>query len=202
MEKINGINKIKKIIRIIMLVVIALIAIYAIFVAIPSKKNKDEGIENINNKYILYKRDSSLYKENFEKLRTILETSPVDNKEQAETIVKLFVIDFYTLDNKNDNTDIGGLQYVHSNLKDNLVLNASSTMYKYIKTTKELPKVKSINSVDTRETTYKINDKDYSAYAITINWEYDKDLGYEKQGTFIVVNDNGNLSIVEKQEGL
>lgn len=198
MEKINGINKIKKIIRIIMLVVVALIAIYAIFVAIPSKKNKDEGIENINNKYILYKRDSSLYKENFEKLRTILETSPVDNKEYAETIVKLFVIDFYTLDNKNDNTDIGGLQYVHSNLKDNLVLNASSTMYKYIKTTKELPKVKSINSVDTRETTYKINDKDYSAYAITINWEYDKDLGYEKQGTFIVVNDNGNLSIVEK----
>lgn len=198
MEKINEINKIKKIIRIIMLVVIVLIAIYAIFVAIPSKKNKDEGIENINNKYILYKRDSSLYKENFEKLRTILETSPVDNKEYAETIVKLFVIDFYTLDNKNDNTDIGGLQYVHSNLKDNLVLNASSTMYKYIKTTKELPKVKSITSVDTRETTYKINDKDYSAYAITINWEYDKDLGYEKQGTFIVVNDNGNLSIVEK----
>lgn len=198
MEKINGINKIKKIIRIIMLVVIALIAIYAIFVAIPSKKNKDEGIENINNKYILYKRDSSLYKEYFEKLRTILETSPVDNKEYAETIVKLFVIDFYTLDNKDDNTDIGGLQYVHSNLKDNLVLNASSTMYKYIKTTKELPKVKSITSVDTRETTYKINDKDYSAYAITINWEYDKDLGYEKQGTFIVVSDNGNLSIVEK----
>lgn len=198
MEKINGINKIKKIIRIIMLVVVALIAIYAIFVAIPSKKNKDEGIENINNKYILYKRDSSLYKENFEKLRTILETSQVDNKEYAETIVKLFVIDFYTLDNKNDNTDIGGLQYVHSNLKDNLVLNASSTMYKYIKTTKELPKVKSITSVDTRETTYKINDKDYSAYAITINWEYDKDLGYEKQGTFIVVNDNENLSIVEK----
>ena len=198
MEKINEINKIKKIIRIIMLVVIALIAIYAIFVAIPSKKNKDEGIENINNKYTLYKRDSSLYKENFEKLRTILETSPVDNKEYAETIVKLFVIDFYTLDNKNDNTDIGGLQYVHSNLKDNLVLNASSTMYKYIKTTKELPKVKSITSVDSRETTYKINDKDYSAYAITINWEYDKDLGYEKQGTFIVVNDNGNLSIVEK----
>lgn len=198
MEKINGINKIKKIIRIIMLVVIALIAIYAIFVAIPSKKNKDEGIENINNKYILYKRDSSLYKENFEKLRTILETSPVDNKKYAETIVKLFVIDFYTLDNKNDNTDIGGLQYVHSNLKDNLVLNASSTMYKYIKTTKELPKVKSITSVDTKETTYKISDKDYSAYAITINWEYDKDLGYEKQGTFIVVNDNENLSIVEK----
>lgn len=198
MEKINGINKIKKIIRIIMLVVVALIAIYAIFVAIPSKKNKDEGIENINNKYILYKRDSSLYKENFEKLRTILETSPADNKEYAETIVKLFVIDFYTLDNKNDNTDIGGLQYVHSNLKDNLVLNASSTMYKYIKTTKELPIVKSITSVDTKETTYKINDKDYSAYAITINWEYDKDLGYEKQGTFIVVNDNGNLSIVEK----
>lgn len=198
MEKINGINKIKKIIRIIMLVVIALIAIYAIFVAIPSKKNKDEGIENINNKYILYKRDSSLYKENFEKLRTILETSPVDNKEYAETIVKLFVIDFYTLDNKNDNTDIGGLQYVHSNLKDNLVLNASSTMYKYIKTTKELPRVKSITSVDTKETSYKISDKDYSAYAITINWEYDKDLGYEKQGTFIVVNDNGDLSIVEK----
>ena len=198
MEKINGINKIKKIIRIIMLVVVALIAIYAIFVAIPSKKNKDEGIENINNKYILYKRDSSLYKENFEKLRTILETSPVDNKKYAETIVKLFVIDFYTLDNKDENTDIGGLQYVHSNLKDNLVLNASSTMYKYIKTTKELPKVKSITSVDTRETTYKINDKDYSAYAITINWEYDKDLGYEKQGTFIVVNDNENLSIVEK----
>lgn len=198
MEKINEINKIKKIIRIIMLVVFALIAIYAIFVAIPSKKNKDEGIENINNKYILYKRDSNLYKENFEKLRTILETSPVDNKEYAETIVKLFVIDFYTLDNKDENTDIGGLQYVHSNLKDNLVLNASSTMYKYIKTTKELPRVKSITSVDTKETSYKISDKDYSAYAITINWEYDKDLGYEKQGTFIVVNDNGDLSIVEK----
>ena len=198
MEKINQINKIKKILRIVMLVVIALIAIYAIFVAIPSKKNKDEGIENINNKYILYKRDSNLYKENFEKLRTILETSPVDNKEYAETIVKLFVIDFYTLDNKDENTDIGGLQYVHSNLKDNLVLNASSTMYKYIKTTKELPKVKSITSIDTKETTYKISDKDYSAYAITINWEYVKDLGYEKQGTFIVVNDNGDLSIVEK----
>lgn len=198
MEKINKINKIKKIIRIVMLLLIAFIAIYTIFVAIPSKNNKDEGIENINNKYILYKRDSSLYKENFDKLRTILDNDPIDNKEYAETIVKLFVIDFYTLDNKDENTDIGGLQYVHSDLKDNLVLNASSTMYKYIKTTKELPRVKSITSIDTKETTYKIGDNDYSAYAISINWEYDKDLGYEQQGTFIVINDNGDLSIVEK----
>lgn len=198
MEKINKINKIKKIIRIVMLVLIAFIAIYAIFVVIPSKNNKDEGIENINNKYILYKRDSSLYKENFDKLRTILDNDPVDNMEYAETIVKLFVIDFYTLDNKDENTDIGGLQYVHSDLKENLVLNASSTMYKYIKTTKELPRVKSITSIDTKETTYKIGDTDYSAYAISVNWEYDKDLGYEQQGTFIVINDNGDLSIVEK----
>ena len=181
-----------------MLILIAIIAIYAIVVAIPSKNNKDEGIENINDKYILYKRDSSLYKENFDRLRTILENSEIDYKEYAETIVKLFVIDFYTLNNKDDNNDIGGLQYVHSDLKDNLVLNASSTMYKYINTINDLPSVKSITSIDTKETTYKINDKDYSAYAITINWEYDKDLGYEKQGTFIVINDNGDLSIVEK----
>lgn len=198
MEKIKKINKLKKIIRIIMLILIAIIAIYAIVVAIPSKNNKDEGIENINDKYILYKRDSSLYKENFDRLRTILENSEIDYKEYAETIVKLFVIDFYTLNNKDDNNDIGGLQYVHSDLKDNLVLNASSTMYKYINTINDLPSVKSITSIDTKETTYKINDKDYSAYAITINWEYDKDLGYEKQGTFIVINDNGDLSIVEK----
>ncbi len=153
--------------------------------------------------YTLDDLDTDTYKKYFNELREVLNKDDIDYKEYASVLTKLFVTDFYTLDNKITSSDIGGEEFVHSDVVDNFKLNAGDTMYNHVKNnvygdrTQELPEVNSVSIESTEEVKYTYNKKEYEAYKVTASWDYVKDLGYEKNGVFYLIKDNNKLNIVE-----
>ena len=127
----------------------------------------------------------------------------VDYEEYAKSIAKLFIIDFYTLDNKLSKNDIGGTEFIKKDMRDNFIEEARSTFYKYVEVidgrTQELPEVSSITDVSVEKTEFKYSDKtiDENAYKVSISWDYVEDLGYEKEASMIIVKQDKKLYIVE-----
>ena len=196
------INKIKKVIGIIICILTIIIGIYLTLVILPnnSKKSSPKEMEKIKFDYILYQRDKTIYKDIFNELKIELNKESIDYNKYAELISKLFVVDFYTLNNKTSKEDVGGVQFVKDEIKDNFILNAQNTIYKYIGISNtETPEVSSIELSNISEYNYKIEDKPYDGYEINLKWKYKKDLGYDKEGTIYVVKEGEKLVIVEKK---
>lgn len=194
------IDKLKKIIRILILLLIVIIVIYVLMVVLPKKRNNVvESIDKTKFGYTLTKRDSNLYKNNFNLLKNELDKENIDNRKYAEYISKLFVIDLYTLNNKKNKNDVGGLQFVKDEIKDNYKLNVSSTLYKYINNGDNNIEVSKIDLNEIKEITYNINNKEYNGYEVNLVWEYKEDNDYDKEGTIVLVLDNNQLYIVEKK---
>lgn len=195
-------NKIKKYLGISILILIVIIGVYALLIVLPKKDKtlETKEVEKIKFGYIQYNRDNNVYKEIFKELKIELEKEKIDSKKYAEYISKLFIIDLYTLKNKNSKDDIGGVQYLKEEVKENFVLNASNTMYKYIGVdNSDLPEVKSIELVSINNSKYTISDVEYDAYEVNLKWDYKKDLGYDKSGKIVVIKDGEQLYIVEKE---
>lgn len=154
--------------------------------------------------YTLDDLDTELYKTYFEELKGILNEDEVNQEDYAGALVKLFVTDFYTLDNKITSSDIGGVEFVHVNMVDNFKLNAGDTMYNHIKNNvygdrvQDLPRVKSVTINSVEATKYTYNNEEYDAYKVDSSWDYESDLGYENSGVFYLIKDNNKLNIVEK----
>lgn len=193
-------KKIQKIIGLLIIAIILVIIVYGILIIIPNKKNAKDISESIKYGYTLYKRDIKLYKDTFEKLKGVLEKDTINYNEYAKYASELFIIDFYTLNNKISKNDIGGIQFIHEDLKDNFIQKASDTVYKYINSESvknELPEVSTIKS-SVKEGKYKISDIEYDSYIVELNWDYIKDYGYEKNGIVTLVKVDDELFIVEK----
>ena len=153
--------------------------------------------------YSLRERDSELFKTNFKELEKALNENPIDYSKYAELASKLFIIDLFTLDNKLTSTDIGGLEFVHKDLKENYKEYMGATLYKNVvsnldgKRTQKLPVVTSITSEEPVTTSYKYNDKEYEAFDVTLNWEYKEDLGYETKLKVTLIKDSDKLYVVK-----
>ena len=115
----------------------------------------------------------------------------------------LFIIDVYNLDNKLSSTDIGGLEFIHKDLKENFKENMGNTLYKNIEInldgtrTQNLPIVTEVEASDVFETKYTYNKTEYEAYLVTLNWQYKQDLGYQKSIKLTLIKDNNILYIVK-----
>lgn len=197
------INKVQKVIGFIMLLLIISMVVYVVLILLPNKKTNMSPDDTIKFGYTSYKRDTKLYKDTFDSLGKVLDKEPIDYEEYAKYLSELFIIDFYTLDNKNDKNDIGGIQFIYDDLKDNFILNASDTVYKYIKNitsskNRQLPVVSKINVSDISENTYKIENTEYSSYIVTLDWSYEKDYGYETSTKITLIKKDNKLFIVEK----
>lgn len=198
----KNINKIKRIIGIIICALIVVIGIYLVFVILPNKSKNiaPKEIEKIKFDYILYQRDNPIYKDIFNELKMELNNENIDYRKYAELISKLFIVDFYTLSNKTSKEDVGGVQFVKGEIKDNFILNSQNTIYKYIGiSSEENPEVNNIELVNISEYNYKIEDKEYEGYEVKLKWEYKNDLGYDKEGTIYVIKEGEKLVIVEKK---
>lgn len=175
--------------------------VYNDFFNKPDAKKEVESIGLYG--YSLHDRDSSTYKDTFKELSKALSTDNIDYKNYATLASKLFIMDLFTLDNKLGSTDIGGLQFIHKDLKENFKENMGDTIYKFVeinvdgKRTQELPVVKEVTVLDVLETKYTYNNKDYPAYVVTANWEYEKDLGYQKSMKITFIKDKNILYIVK-----
>ncbi len=163
----------------------------------------ESKIEDYN--YTLYTNATKLYRDLFFELKDILKEDEVNKELYAELISKLFIVDFYTLENKLTKNDVGGSQLIYEEIRDNFVLKASDTLYKYVENnlygnrTQELPNVKSIEVINIENISFEYNDKiDEYAYKVKLSWEYHQDLGYQNEAIVIIINQEEKLEIVEK----
>lgn len=218
-------KKSKKILIALIIIVILLIVgiiLYSYFF----KNDEPKEIKTIKSipeyGYELKENETDIYKEEFENLSKILSKKEVDYEAYAKSISKLFIIDLYTLDNKLSKNDIGGLDFIKEDMRDNFIDEVRSTFYKYLEVDSEdrnqdLPEVSEITDIsienttfvikDTKTTTksskskYKTEDKNVGemvdAYKVTISWDYKEDFGYENNANMIIIKEDKKLYIVE-----
>lgn len=209
--KNKRLNKKRVFYTIVIFILLVLFGITAYKVAGDMSNNKPKQVKQEMDEikpygYKLDDRDTTIYKKTFKELKKTLKENEINEEKYAELLTKLFVIDFYTLDNKLASTDIGGLEFVHKKQVKNIQLKAQETMYKHVESdlygerNQELLVVKTIKLEKIEKTTYKYKNNDYEGYKINLSWTYKKDLGYDKNGTFIVIKDNDKLNVVEKTE--
>jgi len=189
---------------ILLLIVIFVVGGYLIYNSRP-KLQVVSVVERIE-KYDYYLEDNAtdIYKDNYKKLEKELSKEEVDEDEYAKLVGKMFVIDYYTLNNKITNKDIGGVQFIHSNLKKDFINQASETIYKYVKNDlygdrkQKLPEVKSVDVKEFKEIKYKNKDyKDDQGYELEIDVKYKKDYDYPKTVNLKIIHENNKLVIVE-----
>ena len=208
-------SKKKKIRKIIIFILVLLVAGGLIYYALSkststSKPKKAKIVDKIDNfDYKIDENDTKLLKNEFKTLKSILSKKEVDKEEYAKEVAKLFIIDFFTLDNKMTKNDVGGVQFVFNGYRKTFIDKARDEFYKYVKSnlnndrTQELPIVKSIevNSIEKIEASSELNGDTFAgideAYKVNVSWDYEKDLGYQKSATLIVVKDNDKLSVAK-----
>jgi hypothetical protein len=153
--------------------------------------------------YKLSDKDTELFSNTFKELELVLNEDSIDYSKYAELLSKLFVIDVFTLNNKLASTDIGGLDYLHKDLKENFKENMGATLYKNVENnldgtrTQKLPEVSSISVTSIEETKYTYEKEEFDGYNVSLSWEYIEDLGYEKSIKLTLIRDNGKLYVVK-----
>ena len=212
-------KKSKKIL--ITLIIIVILSIIGILLYNYFSKDEPKEVKTIKSipeyGYELKENETELYKDEFDNLDKILSKKEVDYEEYAKQIAKLFIIDFYTLDNKLSKNDIGGTDFIKDDMRDNFIEEARSTFYKYLEVNssdrnQELPIVSEIKDVEIENTTFVIKDSrtttsktktttskgtQVDAYKVTISWDYKEDYGYEKEANMIIIKEDKKLYIVE-----
>ncbi len=156
--------------------------------------------------YTLVSNATRLYKKYFKELQEELEDNKIDEKHYASLIAQLFVIDYYTLNNKVTNQNIGGVEFLHSNLKDSFINSASNTIYKYVENNlygdrkQQLPEVKDATISSIQEIQYQKNDyEDNCGYQVEVNVDYVHDYQYPRKVVLDIIHEGNKLAIVEIQ---
>lgn len=182
----------KKLLIVISLLIVGMIIITSAYVILEINpknevtENNPVSIDAIEQYgYTLENRDTALYKSIFEELKSCLNKSEVDDEEYAKLVAKLYAVDLYTINNKVTKYDVGGVDFVYPEIKENYELNVRDTIYKYVEDDsynsreQELPEVKTVSIDDMIKTTYTLNEEKIDAYLIKMSLEYVKDLGYD-----------------------
>ena len=207
-------NKKKKIKRIVFFILVVVIASVLVYMALNNKKQTETKTKKVVDKidnfdYSVSETDTKLFKDEFKKLKKELSKKEVNNENYSKLIAKLFVIDFYTLDNKMTKNDVGGIQFVYSNYKSTFIDKSRDEFYKYVKNNldgkrkQDLPIVSSIkvDSIESISASSELKTEEFSAideaYKINLSWEYERDLDYQKSATIIVVKDNDKFSVAK-----
>lgn len=180
-----------------------------------TKKKETKAVEKIKGyDYTLEKRDTKLFKDNFYKLKEVLSEKDVDYKKYAEYLSKLYIIDLYTITNKNSKYDVGGSEYVLESARENYELKVRDTMYKYVEDksnnrTQNLPEVSSIKLKNIKESEFELGKSDeskesksgekFDSYEVELTFDYKEDLGYDTKATVILIKQDNKLYVVEQK---
>ena len=195
------------------LIIIVILIILAASIGLSSLflfKNKPEDVPKNTTSiildlkdfgYTLDNRDTPIMQEEFNHLEEILQAEELNYEEYAKSLAKLFIIDFYTLSNKINKYDVGGLEYILNEKKEMFQTKAMDTIYKdiidntYSDRTQKLPTIKTVEVLDLTETEISLADTKTPSYKVTLNFTYEEDLGYDKEATIYLVKVNEKLEI-------
>lgn len=192
-------KKYKIILGLISLLIIILIVFLITNQFNVSHKANYQVIDKIDNyDYTLDDRDSKLMREEFNKLKKVLAKDEIDYNSYASILANLFIIDLFTINNKENKYDVGSLEYVFPDIKENFKLNVTDTIYKYVNEDDKnnYPEVKKITGNTVSDTTYTYQKEDFEAYKVIVTWDYSKDLGYYTKGELILIKKDTKLYVV------
>ncbi len=156
--------------------------------------------------YTLKDNKTKRYQEMFEQLDKILKKDPVDEEEYVKQITKMFIYDFYSLDDKSAKTDVGGTDFIYQASLENFLENAEDTYYKYVESNiygdrkQELPVVDEIKIESVEETEFAYGEtSDENAYEVQVSWTYTDDAfsDYQKEATLTFIHEDIKLSLAE-----
>lgn len=200
----------------IILILVILFVIGLIIGFISTKKDNKNTNNNNENKvktnyedeikeygYTLEKRDNDNFRQTFKELKKELKKDNIDYENYAKLLTKLYIIDLYTIDNKENTYDIGGTEYIIDEAKENYETKIKDTLYKYIEDNsknnrqQELPTVKEVNIEEITKDVYKYNEQNYDSYIVKTSVEYEKDLGYDKKIIVTIIKKDKKLYIVK-----
>lgn len=191
---------------------------------VPSEDSESDykySIESMN--YYLRPNATKLQVDYFHELQDLVNDG-ASNAEIAACVAKNYIADFYTWTNKSGSYDIGGMHYVYSPQKVNIITHCRDSYYKYLtfyintfgqENMLEVTDVEAV--VGETPTTYEIDGKQYEAYYVTCDWTYKnaetfKDILITISNQFetktidtfitkvfltIILNENGRFEIVE-----
>ena len=156
--------------------------------------------------YVLRDNKSARYQELFWELVDVLNEDPIDDEEYVRLISKMFVYDFFSLDEKLASTDIGGTDFVYAPILANFLENAQNTIYRHLesniygqRTQTGLPTVSSVEIVSIENESFTFGDTtDENAFIVTVRWEYtERNNGYQTSAVLVFIRDDMRLSLVE-----
>lgn len=188
-------------------IILAILLSFFLIKGLMKPQNKDGNEPKIIgeiNDYELRESASSYFKNVFNELKEELKKDEINEENYAKIITKLFISDCYTLDNKLNHNDIGGIQFVYEPFRNDFVLIASNSMYKHIENNiygtrkQELPIVNNVNIVSIKQDKFEYSGKnDNEAYFVDVEIQYVKDLGYAKNATLVLIHNNNKLEVAE-----
>ena len=204
-------NKKYKIPLIILLILIILCICIFVFKQFVYDKKEDKPIVTSSvvdtmesYGYSLDNRDIKIYKEIYYELKDILDSEEIDYEKYGEKIATLFVIDLFTISNKINKYDVGGLDFLYEEEKEMFTNKVMDTIYKNVEDNRydtrkqNLPTVSKIIINDTKKITYEISkNKKIDAYEYDLEIEYKENLSYDEKATVTVVIDDNKMYVVK-----
>lgn len=196
----------KKPIIILTLIILIAVGVAAYFIFFNKEEEKVAEIKNVDTiegyDYTLSENATKYYKNLFKQLKDVLTADEVDEDKYASLVARMFLADFFNLDNKITKNDVGGLQFVYKDFRDDFVKLASSSMYKtvesdvYGKRKQTLPVVSSVSAEKAENTSFTYGEEtDDNAYVFDFKITYDDDMGYQETGTITLIHSNDKLEV-------
>lgn len=207
--------RLKKWVKVTILISIVLLILTSIiYIVCSNLSNKKEGkIETVtkeeleldNYKYYINSNASEYEKEVFEELKKVLSKEEINEEEYATSLAKVFISNLFTLNSKNNSSDISSSQYVYDNYQETYKTIIKDTIYSNIELnlngerTQGLPEVSNIEIISTERIKFFLNNQviDEQAYDIKVNISYVKDLGYPKEYNIVLVKNNDLLQVAK-----
>ena len=202
-------RKMKKSFKILLVFVVVLILAIVGFKLTNKKEEKqvvkvEDSLDDYG--YVLNENETKYYKDLFKELKKVLNSENIDEEKYATLVGQLFLADFYNLDNKITKNDIGGIQFVYTPYQSDFSKFAVESIYHYVenslyeKRDQELPIVTSVDITDIKQISFDYQDQtDENAWTFYYKINYEKDLGYQSEGTMTLVHNEKKLEIVDLQ---
>ncbi len=207
MKKKKRVNR--KIRIIISIAVIIVLIILGYLYLKPSKPKKIQNAAKIEEKieshgYELAENETDYYKELFKNLKIVLNEESLNEEKYASLVSQLFLADFFNLDNKISKNDVGGLQFVYSDFREDVEKYAKEGIYHYVESNlysdrkQKLPIVTEVTvlNVEQMEIVY-LDTSDKNGYRVDLKIAYKEDMGYQNSATLYLVHHEDKLEIVK-----
>lgn len=204
-------NKKKNKLVLLILSTLVILTIVVIILSVATKKdNKEPDVKEVkkvdiidNYGYYLEEDATDYYKSLYKELKDITNKDEVDYEEYAKIVAKLFVTDVFTLDNKVTSSDVGGLQFIYPDFREDFIKINQTGLYSnvlsniYNDRVQELPIVNEVNIDLVKETTFNYNNKEYKGYLVELNISYEKDLSYPTTYKLTIIKEDKYLYVAK-----